>query len=325
MECPLCNSKVEKNYTSSREYITNCPTCGQYMTTSQEEFLIKQLFEMDKELIGKQYLFSSYLAEQNERGNTFIELTSDKIKTIYSSGTIPTSIHDRIDRILERIFLRSTYFNQLFRYDYFDYNKQYAQNTQEYESMLSVLFKKEYLGKGQIASQAYITLNGIDYLESRNISINSNQCFVAMWFNVEMLELFKNTIKPLVDSLGYNTIIIPMVEHNGSINDHIIAEIKKSKFIIADFSGNRGGVYFEAGFALGLGKQVIWTCKKDYFNTEIKKLIRGKIEGDIEKEVEIIEKSEIHFDINHYNFIVWETIEELCEKLKNRIEATINI
>jgi hypothetical protein len=32
---------------------------------------------------------------------------------------------------------------------------------------------------------------------------------------------------------------------------------------MADFTGQRGGIYFEAGFAQGLGKQVIWLCRED--------------------------------------------------------------
>ncbi len=35
------------------------------------------------------------------------------------------------------------------------------------------------------------------------------------------------------------------------------------RFMIADFTGHRGGVYFEAGFAHGLGIPVIWTCRED--------------------------------------------------------------
>ena len=37
--------------------------------------------------------------------------------------------------------------------------------------------------------------------------------------------------------------------------DRIIAQIRASKFVVADFTRNRGGVYYEAGFALGLGSQ----------------------------------------------------------------------
>ena len=57
-------------------------------------------------------------------------------------------------------------------------------------------------------------------------------------------------------------------------------------------------MYFEAGFAMGLGRPVIWTCRKD----------------DIDN---------AHFDTRQYNHIVWENEKELYEKLKNRIEATI--
>ncbi|MBI4800932.1 MAG: hypothetical protein HY796_00225 [Elusimicrobia bacterium] len=68
--------------------------------------------------------------------------------------------------------------------------------------------------------------------------------------------------------------------------------------MIADFTGQRGGVYFEAGFAEGLGRQVIRSCRED-------------------------EKTELHFDVNHYNFIFWNSLEDLREKLKNRIAATV--
>jgi nucleoside 2-deoxyribosyltransferase len=60
----------------------------------------------------------------------------------------------------------------------------------------------------------------------------------------------------------------------------------------------RGGVYFEAGFAMGLGKLVIWTCHED----------------DVEK---------LHFDTRQYNHIVWTDATDLKEKLMLRIEATL--
>ena len=34
-----------------------------------------------------------------------------------------------------------------------------------------------------------------------------------------------------------------------TIPSEIISEIKRSKFMIADLTGYRGGVYYEAGFA----------------------------------------------------------------------------
>jgi hypothetical protein len=60
--------------------------------------------------------------------------------------------------------------------------------------------------------------------------------------------------------------------------------------MVADFMGQRAGVYYEAGFAMGLGRKVIWCSRQD----EIKNL---------------------HFDTNHKNHIPWTTPEELRERL----------
>ena len=80
------------------------------------------------------------------------------------------------------------------------------------------------------------------------------------------------------------------------IDDEIIARIRASAFVIADFTEHSPGVYFEAGFALGFGLPVIWTCRKDH----MKKL---------------------HFDTRQYNCIDWEAPEELAARLQPRIEA----
>jgi hypothetical protein len=85
-------------------------------------------------------------------------------------------------------------------------------------------------------------------------------------------------------------------QHINKICDEIIAEIKRSLFVVADYTGHRGGVYYEAGYAAGRGLRVIPTCKKD-------------------------EMGKLHFDIRQYNCIDWETPDELAERLQARIEA----
>jgi hypothetical protein len=124
------------------------------------------------------------------------------------------------------------------------------------------------------------------------------QCFVAMWFSVETHAAYENGIKPAVVKAGCVPIRIDQKEHNNEIPDEIIAEIRNSQFMVADFTGQRLGVYYEAGFAMGLGRKVIWCCHKD----EIGKL---------------------HFDTNHKNHIDWQTPEELRDRLYTRIRATI--
>jgi hypothetical protein len=57
--------------------------------------------------------------------------------------------------------------------------------------------------------------------------------------------------------------LISNKEHANKIDDEIIAEIRRSAFLVADFTGHRQNVYFETGFAIGLARQVVWTCRKD--------------------------------------------------------------
>ncbi len=92
--------------------------------------------------------------------------------------------------------------------------------------------------------------------------IESKQAFVAMWFNDEMTSIWNDGLSKGIEDAGYLALRIDNKEHNDKICDEIIAEIRRSRFVVADFTKNRGGVYFEAGFALGLGIPVIWTVQQ---------------------------------------------------------------
>ena len=98
-----------------------------------------------------------------------------------------------------------------------------------------------------------------------------------------------NHVKNLLDSYGTKYVI----NFNWLL---IIGKIKSSKIVIADFSGQRNSVYFEAGLAMGLTIPVIWTCRKD-------------------------EVANLSFDTRQYPHILWETKEDLKEQLRNRIKT----
>ncbi|PLX40675.1 MAG: hypothetical protein C0605_06140 [Hyphomicrobiales bacterium] len=131
---------------------------------------------------------------------------------------------------------------------------------------------------------------------------DSSQGFVAMWFDSSMAEVYEKGIEPAIRDSGYKPIRIDKMEHANNIDDEIIAGIRRSRFVVADFTSEPdkpcGGVYFEAGFALGLNIPVIWSCRAN-----------------------MIDK--VHFDTRQYNHITWETPEELRDKLNKRISAII--
>ena len=151
-----------------------------------------------------------------------------------------------------------------------------------------------------------ITIAGYSRIEVQTTSTDSSQAFVAMWFDKSMDEAYEAAIEPAIREAGYKALRIDQVEHIHKIDDRIIAEMRRSRFVVADFThgpdGNRGSVYYEAGFAHGFDIPVIFTCKD---------------EEDKQK------KSKLAFDTQQYNHIMWKTTDELRERLKDRIEAVI--
>ena len=143
------------------------------------------------------------------------------------------------------------------------------------------------------------------YEELQRKSVDSSLAFVAMWFDSSMDAVYNEAIAPAIRDAGYDPVRVDNVQHNRKIDDEIIALIRQSRFVIADFTAGkpeepRGGVYYEAGFAYGLGREVIYTCQHDF-------------------------KGALHFDTRQYNHIFWEEdkLSEFRKALQNRIEATI--
>ena len=126
-----------------------------------------------------------------------------------------------------------------------------------------------------------------------------------MWFNESMKGVYEQAIEPAIREAGYKPMRIDRHDHINKIDDEIVAEIRRSRFVVADFTSQsgdqpRGGVYYEAGFAHGLNLPVIFTCRED-----------------------LIE--EIHFDTRQYNHLGWEEadLRKFQTELTQRICATI--
>lgn len=168
-----------------------------------------------------------------------------------------------------------------------------------------------------------VTNKGLEYIEEKSSTVLSKQAFVAMWFNPDenvkackynMQKVYTQAIEPAISQSKdkYTAMKIDCKEHCNDINDEMIAEIRKSKFLIADLTGYRGGVYFEAGFAYGLGIPVIYTCNRNWLNT-----LKDN-NGNIIREG-------VHFDLSHRNMILWDydNLDEFKNALRKRIEAVI--
>ena len=148
-----------------------------------------------------------------------------------------------------------------------------------------------------------ITVDGYQHVAEQATKRDLSQCFVAMWFDDSMKQAYEEGIKKAVEECGYKPFRIDQKQHLNKIDDEIIAEIRRSRFVVADFThyaekGVRGSVYYEAGFAYGLGLPVLYSCREDL-------------------------KNELHFDTRQYPHILWKTPEDLYTKLRDKIGAII--
>lgn len=145
----------------------------------------------------------------------------------------------------------------------------------------------------------YLTAKGLLELE-KTTGADSAAGFCAMWFDDSMLPFYVDVIEQAIRASGYEPIRLDHKEHNNNIDDEIIASIRGARFVIAEMTGHRGGVYFEAGFAHGLGLPVIYMLRED-------------------------DQNDIHFDVRQQNFILWspDDLPDARKRLENRIRATL--
>jgi hypothetical protein len=277
-ECPLCGGPPKymgrvPNYSDVTG--VECERCGRFKITEDAMIAMKQ---------EQKALLSAYCRRLSEGG---------ELPTILSS-TIEECIRalpqytplEKLDNLLERMGRMSP---ALGEYTTFnpdtDYPLLIARSSGEIEFLLKELRSSGYTGWWRLE-------------EIRKTGRLSNRAFVAMWFDKSMDDLYANAIEPAIRDAGYDPLRIDRHEHVNRIDDEIIGQIKRSRFMVADFTGQRYGVYFEAGMMMGIGRTVIWLCDK-------KDLDEGKL----------------HFDVRQFNFIDYESIEDARERLYNRIIA----
>ena len=295
---------------------------GCYTITNAAKEMLNDLDDSSKARL------TTLLVNQRERGLVIPEVTPKLIEDAKSSPSLP--VHDRTDRLLKYFVgcLRIVGDEVRISYNNHDISKRmpWVQSTEldevfamkmwramawsESTEWKEVRFLAEYLEvQGWIKTNSYsaeigicVSIDGYKRINDSITTVDPAQAFVAMWFHEEMTNAYEEGIKKAVESAGYTPMRIDKKPDVNKIDDEIIAEIRRSRFLVADFThgkdGARGGVYFEAGFAYGLGLPVIYTCRKD-------KVFK------------------LHFDTRQYYHIVWEKPADLCRDLKNRIQALI--
>lgn len=295
--CPICKKESIQTQTHHSDSIfIQCKVCGKFQITNTAVVVIHA-----KEINEKLSAYIRDFTVENPDSDG-VKITSDNYKEIIES--IPDYSPVEKQLFLLRALKRKTeYYGQDVKIKVqSDYPMAWSKNEEEFYFHITELIDNDYIYKGKAIggfSLLKITTDGWSYLDENEQAVTLlNQAFIAMSFNDELLDVWNKGIKPAVEKAGYKALRVDQEPHIDRIDAKIISDINDSLFIIADVTQQKQGVYFEAGYAMGLGKKVIWTVHKD----------------DLEK---------VHFDTRQYAHIVWDTVEELNEQLYYLIAAVI--
>ncbi len=295
---------------------------GRYFISGSAAAMIWGLDDPDDRLKVR---ITTWLVEQRVHGENCPEITTGTIDE--AKGWRDSSVFDRADGILRYLSKRADFLGSRidfcielgptgnrFQTPLNDWQRTYSEllahsgssGSDEFEFLLGYLREQGHVdhhGINNAEQSCALTFSGYMRLEALEQFVTpSSKGFVAMWFDPSMTAARDEGIKPAIRLSGYEPVVVYEKEHAGRIDDEIVSEIRRSRFAVADFThgeaGARGGVYYEVGFAHGLGIPAILTCRSD-------------------------KVADLHFDTRQYNHIVWQSSEELRTKLAKRIAAVV--
>lgn len=327
--CPICGEKKYRiPYDKQVAYCTNCN--GQ-----TGSILFLKGANITQDLLNKTdiYIFYHPLKEFVRYflgDNESFEIASKEWKYLVQilpeqvEAWYPRTFSQKIDKILLYIYSNTTHLGEALRIFKNDTKKLFFCNdfgvsnetVEQIRYIADYLFNEGYL-QGNINENLKIDISlgtvftltpkalaRVDELQ-KDIS-NNKDVFVAMAFNDKTVPT-REAIREGIKQAHFSEKFLDEIIHNQQIVPYMMRLIRECRFLIMDITDPNYGAYYEAGYALGLGKEVIITCSKDIFS---KKKFKSKLEEKALKP---------HFDIAQKQILVWENTADLTKQLKEWI------
>lgn len=120
---------------------------------------------------------------------------------------------------------------------------------------VKVAVTSQQIVRGQIS----LLLQSHERVSVRNINISTLEpvCFVAMQFTDDYNALYEEVIRPTCESFQYKVLRADDFYSSSTIIDDITRTIRECAIVIADVTPNNPNVFYEVGFAHGIGKPTI--------------------------------------------------------------------
>ncbi len=325
-QCPLCGEKanvepwqgtlVRGEQGSRFEYVleghVECERCGHYdiegalaeaITLARggsEQSLTLGLLprEVKEKYFHRLHLLSGLTRNHWARTHKPLRLTLRRLDEQLASAQVPKTPAQCVDKLLLYIRDNSAHFGAdvMVRYDK-DWPVAFAHGPEEFHNFGRQITKDGHANSlgGQTSEETELRLTMPGWRRAEELertSAHSTQAFVATWFDSKMDPAYHNGFRLALEDTGWEPLWLKLTKDCGKIDDQITAGIMQGGLVVADFTGHRASVYFEAGFAKGLGVPVILTCRDDDKDSEA-----------------------AGFDTEHYRHIFWKEPADLRSRL----------
>lgn len=303
--CPVCNSllnSAEQDQIGRDATAYSCLRCGDFMLSGSLVATLPYIHSQDSEAGAK---LSHTIRRAQEQGEPVMLNTDTAAAILKQPLPRPREQADLLIRWLannipgpgETIFVEFSTHGSIIG----------SKSPRGFELILDHLFTTGLVKGNQVKSLqsgdgaiATLTFDGWEYYERlRQGEAVYRKAFMAMKFGDEQLNaMLEQVFKPSAKRAGFDLVKLDDIPKAGLIDDRLRVEIQSADFIVADLTHDNLGAYWEAGYAEGLGKPVIYTCEKSKF-----------------------ESARTHFDTNHHLTILWDA--ETPEASGNNLVATI--
>ena len=312
--CPICGYEKFKQYPlrDPWSHFYECERCGRFQASDQLFF-----FSDVKEQLSKvAYILSGLSRELHETEGQYPTFTLENYDGLTKRFPVPDikSIEEKIKKLLQRVREKTQYFGEEVKLGDIEtvVPLAYAKNSDELIALFTLMTEKKLAKIGVLSNEhddgkrtvkMTLSANGWDLtnsLEDKNKE--SDRGFIAVWFHDSMNQNIDAAEEAVTES-GFRPICIRDEHFSERIMDKALGEIRQSRFVIVDLTGNRGSVFFEAGFAHGLGIETIYVyCEQN---------------GE--------ETTALEFYARHYQCYKYKTPSELKDILKAAIAARIKV
>lgn len=289
-DCALCTRPVPDQAPFGDAQVFDCPVCSHYVVSGS--FLASTMKQLSPKQRG---LLSIIVRTRPDTRGEPVVLHHGSVPGLLNSYTQP-AVPVRRQLVLEYFLTQSDDVGAMVDVELMwnDYPTFHCTSPEALEWVIESLVATKQLA--QHRQNVYsVTPSGWEAASPKGGVPGT--CFVAMSFDPH-LDAASKAIERAVESAGLKPLRVDRVEHNRNINDFIMAEIRRAEVLIADFTMHKAGVYFEAGFALGLNREVVYSCRKDDFGNA-------------------------HFDTKPYNHIIWTDEVDLEQRLRARLLNTV--